>query len=316
MADIAIKQAQVMAVPTSYTIPGAQEILIKSVRATFDGTSAAGSFVPTLQIVSPGGTIVAECPLDQTLAAGVSADVSFFPGLKKPCPPPPPSPNPLGTLFAWFDFSDSTTITLDGSGNISYIKDKTGNGHDLSQPIAANRPGQTTINALSAGAFSLANQTQLNSAAFTSTLPQPGTVTGVFTETGTADATHFPGIWDSTIHALRWGLFQNGNFNQIAAAVGTGGNINTALTVPYSQQLVTVLYNGGGSYLRLNAVQTNGSLNTNDLSSIILGTQSTTLPGPAFMTGAICEVLYYKNALTVAQQNAVESYLRTKWATP
>lgn len=84
MADVAILAQQVQATPNGYTIPGGQEIILKSIRVAYNGAGAGGSFVPVLQLVAPGplGTIVSEYPLGSTLAAGASADVTWFPGLK------------------------------------------------------------------------------------------------------------------------------------------------------------------------------------------------------------------------------------------
>jgi hypothetical protein len=79
MADVAILNPQVEAAPTGYTIPGSQEIILKSVKASYDGTNATGDFVPTLQFVAPNGTIVAECPVGSTVTAGDSVDVTWFP---------------------------------------------------------------------------------------------------------------------------------------------------------------------------------------------------------------------------------------------
>jgi hypothetical protein len=79
MADVAILNPQVEAAPTGYTIPGAQEIILKSVKASYDGTGAAGNYVPVLQFVAPNGTIVSECPLGSTVTAGDDVDVTWFP---------------------------------------------------------------------------------------------------------------------------------------------------------------------------------------------------------------------------------------------
>lgn len=79
MGDVVISASAVVAAGEGYTVPDSQEIFVKAVRASFDGTSAAGSYVPTLQIVTDAGIVVAECPAGGTLAAGVSADVSWFP---------------------------------------------------------------------------------------------------------------------------------------------------------------------------------------------------------------------------------------------
>lgn len=70
--------------PQSYTVPNAQEIIPKVARATFDGTAAATAFLPTIQIISDGGVVIASVPTDTTVAAGGSADVTFAPFLRGP----------------------------------------------------------------------------------------------------------------------------------------------------------------------------------------------------------------------------------------
>ena len=81
VADVSILDSSVHAAPKGYTVKGAQEIIVRSVTASFDGTSAAGSFVPAVQIVDPSGFVTGTYPLDSPLAVGALADISWFPGL-------------------------------------------------------------------------------------------------------------------------------------------------------------------------------------------------------------------------------------------
>lgn len=81
MADVAVISTAVVAAPKDYLIPGAQELIPKAVRAVFDGTGASGSFRPTLQLLAPNGTVMWESTPTASIAAGASADVSWFPGL-------------------------------------------------------------------------------------------------------------------------------------------------------------------------------------------------------------------------------------------
>lgn len=61
-------------------MPGAQEILPKAVRAVIDGTNAAGTFIPALQLLDPAGDVMWTA-LDRNLqlAPGVTTSVSWFP---------------------------------------------------------------------------------------------------------------------------------------------------------------------------------------------------------------------------------------------
>jgi hypothetical protein len=79
MPDAVIRAQQVQTAPAGYTVPLAQEIVVKSVRALVDGTNAASAFLATLQLVAADGSVVWEAPTDSTIAAGGSANVSWFP---------------------------------------------------------------------------------------------------------------------------------------------------------------------------------------------------------------------------------------------
>lgn len=80
MADAQILAAGQSSSPLDYTVPNAQEIVLNAVRAVFDGTGAAGNFLPCVTVVSDGGFEVASA-IGSVVAAGGSADASFFPGV-------------------------------------------------------------------------------------------------------------------------------------------------------------------------------------------------------------------------------------------
>lgn len=79
MADVEILAQQVSAAPLDYPVPGGQEILVKCLAASFDGTSAAVPWQPAIQVIGPSGQVLRTFPIGPTLAAGASADVSWFP---------------------------------------------------------------------------------------------------------------------------------------------------------------------------------------------------------------------------------------------
>lgn len=79
MADVALTAGGIETTPLEYTIPGAQEIIPKACTAAYDGSGAGGPFVPTLLIRAPNGAVLAACPVGSTVAAGASADASWFP---------------------------------------------------------------------------------------------------------------------------------------------------------------------------------------------------------------------------------------------
>jgi len=76
--DAQILAAGTADAPLDYRVPNAQEILLKAVNANFDGSGAAGDFLPAVVIESDGGVVIARA-IGQAVTAGDSAEVSFFP---------------------------------------------------------------------------------------------------------------------------------------------------------------------------------------------------------------------------------------------
>src|SRR5213079_2177939 len=68
--------------PVSYEVPGSSEIVPLACAAVFDGSGAGGSFKPALIFRDQSGHVIARAATDETFAAGESAEVSWFPGVK------------------------------------------------------------------------------------------------------------------------------------------------------------------------------------------------------------------------------------------
>lgn len=82
MADVAIVSRATVAAPKDYTLAAGEELALKAVRASVDGSGAGGSFLPALQLVAPDGTVMwTACDPANVFAAGASADVTWFPGV-------------------------------------------------------------------------------------------------------------------------------------------------------------------------------------------------------------------------------------------
>jgi hypothetical protein len=68
-----------IAAPAKYEVPGSSEIIPIAVQALLNGSGASGDFVPTLIFRSQAGHVIARVPTATTVAAGGSAEVSWFP---------------------------------------------------------------------------------------------------------------------------------------------------------------------------------------------------------------------------------------------
>lgn len=79
MSDqVLLSVPQVQTAPLDYPVPNAQEIALQTATATFDGTGAASSFLPALQIIGPGGIVAGTfVNPNSPVAAGGEAEVTF-----------------------------------------------------------------------------------------------------------------------------------------------------------------------------------------------------------------------------------------------
>lgn len=110
------------AAPQSYTVPNATEIIPKAINATFNGAATAQAWVPTVEIVSDGGVVIARCPCSTTVIAGGSAECSFYPFNDEPTSTAAafsalvPTIAPANTLRAWWRLGEAAAPFADSSG--------------------------------------------------------------------------------------------------------------------------------------------------------------------------------------------------------
>lgn len=81
MADTQYKPLGTESTPADWVVPGALDLLLKSIYAEYDGTSAGSSYVPTVELLDDAGRTVGAWPYSSSVAAGASADVTWFPGV-------------------------------------------------------------------------------------------------------------------------------------------------------------------------------------------------------------------------------------------
>ena len=79
MADVQILASQSVAAPLDYALPGSLEIILRCLVASYDGTGSGTAFLPAVQIISDSGHVAGTFVAAQ-VAAGASADVTWFPG--------------------------------------------------------------------------------------------------------------------------------------------------------------------------------------------------------------------------------------------
>ena len=130
MPDLIYAQGP-LPVPSTYTVPGTAEIVPLTVSATFDGTSASGSFVACCSFYSQEGHLISRVPTSTTLAAGDSAEVTWAPFLRSAAAAAATSAGVSGDYFInpVLDLTDPTTpkVTVAGTYAVSACMTVLGN---------------------------------------------------------------------------------------------------------------------------------------------------------------------------------------------
>lgn len=229
------------------------------------------------------------------------------------------SPKSLTGLQVWIDFSDTASVTLDGSSKISAVTDKSGNGYNGAQTTSGNRLGIGTLNGRQCAdggtsAHSLAvlythggNTLNLQEGYFAgvwdaggSTFPSFNGILTAPSITGTASGAYVIGnsgtanlFGTSSFHRSTDGGSVS-RFNNTSVADG-----NTLAAFPAITS--TFVYRGYSK----NSVGVNGWMIGNDRA----------VAGRGWL-GRIGEVIFYNRILSDAEALKIRRYLATKWGAP
>jgi len=224
------------------------------------------------------------------------------------------SPKSIAGLAAWWDAADSSSLTLDGNGNVSSWADKSGNGVTASQGTANNRPTPTAA--------------ALNGKQ-------------VLTFDGANDGLSFTGTarTDETVLVVARVTFSDNKANQIIgdSTSGWGLNLTTRATIDSPLQAYLGGFSNGVTSIRygFNANQTVGPVLLEYVRSAAAGGQlltngtsrGTCTTSNSFansrigvigtstqpLLGYIAEVCIYSRALSASERQQVERYLGAKW---
>ena len=203
---------------------------------------------------------------------------------------------------AWFDASDESTIT-DTGGAVDTWADKSGNGYDVTQATAANKPttGTRTMNGLNVLDFD--GSSDYLQGAFGVTLSQPNTIFAVFHNDAASPADY---IYDGDDGTNRHAFYLSSNkYNLFAGDNPNGGTIDT------DPHISRAVFNRADSSLFIDGSSVcTGSVGTQSMDGITVGARNN---GANFLDGAIAEIAVFDGALTAQQIADTETYLANKW---
>lgn len=116
-ADALITRDGPVNAPLNYQVPNAAEAQPLVVSADFADPTNAGPYVPAVEVVTPNGVVIGPFILQQSIAAGASARVTWFRGVAGSAQGVTPLPGQILQAFAGnatvADFSTNSTVFVD-----------------------------------------------------------------------------------------------------------------------------------------------------------------------------------------------------------
>lgn len=219
----------------------------------------------------------------------------------------PFSPLNIANLAAWYDASDTATITS-SLGSVSQWNDKSGNARHATQGIGSNQPvtGTRSINGLNVLDFEATNDNLLLPSALYGLSNGPWTYLIVY-QADTAASAQRMLVGGSPI---TYGIFANTGANN-------GINVRQTNTVPatsYTFDTSLRCWAGRRNGATLEAL-INGNLSSGSISTASDATISVFTIGSSSvsMDGMLGEIVMYSRNLTNAEYNQVGQYLAAKW---
>ena len=217
------------------------------------------------------------------------------------------NPKSISGLFAWYDATASSTLTMSGS-SVTAIADRSGNGRNAVQAVGAYQPVMSTIGSRAAIAFAPQNLL----AAVTSYTITAQSVFAVCAIDGLTAFSRIVAQESETENAVHIPLLIP---NPATYAVGTynGGGFRSSVSVTQSAGIIAESHHSGSSLTcRANGVagaSFSSSLNFSP-TKLLLGNSGGVFNG---LTGRLGEVLIWNRALTAAEILTTRRYLSAKW---
>lgn len=243
------------------------------------------------------------------------------------------NPKSISGLAAWYDASDSTTVTT--ATGVSQWSDKSGNNRTLVQSVGLDQPTRTaTINGKSALVFdgvnhylscmggSFSNQTMFIVARRDGTAAQFGTIFS-YRATNTNAAANLPNL--TTDSDSGFTLTVGSNNTAAPGELGLNPAPSASVTFWRNGTSVANIYPGTITGIGSQAYSVGPFPNTTDVAVLTIFSANTAAGAKNFAVGCdafsssrtymmtLCEILIYSSVLTATQRSAVEKYLGKKW---
>lgn len=229
------------------------------------------------------------------------------------------TPNTIGTVLAWYDPSDTASITDAGGGAVSQINDKSGNGYHATQGTAGRRPitGTQTINSLNALDFD-----GVVGGTTADTLVLPSGVYTVSSGNNTVFVIAKTDVSTSGNHFMLYNSNSGSGFYQLAMG-GSNTTLNYSSSNAYNFSTSTIsgdtnvhVWGGIRNGTSMRSFY-DGVLGPNNTSASNTTTTAAFIGADNFggqtWDGKVGEIVIFTKALSTQEMNWMGAYLAYKW---
>jgi hypothetical protein len=218
-------------------------------------------------------------------------------------------PTQISGCSFWIDAADTTAYTSNASGIITNVRDKSGNGKNLTNNLTTNGFRRlTTFNGSYPSFFYNDTQNVTLGSNSSFSLSQPATIFAVHRTVGGGS---FQDPFDSTTNGSRFFAYYElsvSKYNTFAGLVLT----QTIGTFASGGGVYSHYFNGANSEIFQNGTTiASGNAGSQNCAGITIGSRFTQVNET--WQGHIAEVIYYSGRLSLAQRQQVEGYLAWKW---
>lgn len=213
------------------------------------------------------------------------------------------NPKSIANLAAWYDFNDSSTITI--STGISSVTDKSGNGRALSQTTPNNQPTWNSAGLNGKGIASFDGLNDRLTASFTLAQPITTFLVGKFNTT-TGGQTMLDGATGNRMRVFVNSATQIGFY--------AGNQINRTPSSVTAWHVFEVIWDGVNYLVGLNSAGTNvgGTIGTASPGGVALGAFG--VSGGDNANCSVASLLVYTRALSATERSSVRKWLGTLYA--
>jgi hypothetical protein len=222
-------------------------------------------------------------------------------------------------LALWLDAADASTITLDGSNNVSEWRDKSGNARHATQATSGSRPGYAADAVSGVSSLVYTEGKSLVTPAF-DVASDPGYTIFTSHRLNTANS-RFLQSWNSRIRSSLAFVFSE--WQQVTdfhpTVDGSGRFISPGADYQSFEWRYTVQHNSSATNTRGFTYGKPGSVIASTGTGITFSATSSTftvgrdVPNNLSFRGSIGEYIVYTRQLTSDEQTQALAYLAAKW---